>query len=322
MPLASETVIPAAREEIDLDHTLESGQAFRWTRDEVGWWSCGLTFRPAPSAQPIQQIVRVKQNDDGIAVKASGIPIEATCDYLRLDVSLNSLAASWSAAACDEITAAIRRFPGLRVLRQDPVECLFSFLMSPAAPIFRIRRCMDGLCRQLGPPLGEIDGREHYGFPPIEALAATSRAEYDKLGFGFRGENIRQSAQQVLANGGDEWLIALRHASYAEAKAQLMTLRGIGDKVADCVCLFSLDKDEAVPIDVHMARVAARLFGGAQGKSLTPKLYAETANRFRERYGVKAGWAQQYLYYAEINAAGLWDESLGRHRPSNRDAKG
>ncbi len=254
--------------------------------------------------------VRIRQHPDGIEIDPACAPVceGALADFFRLGEKLDAHIAEWRSSGGPEIGAALDDFSGLRVIRQDPVECLFSFLASSAAPIYRIRRCMEGISRHAGERFGD-----DWSFPSVAALAETTRAEYDAIGFGFRGGNIRAAAAQVLERGGEAWVRGLRDAPYEAAKAELVQLQGVGEKIADCVCLFSLDKDEAVPIDVHMLRAARTLFDGVPA-SMTPKAYSVIANMYRNRFGTKAGWAQQYLYYAQIAKAGIWDDDLGRHR--------
>lgn len=297
------------QEELDLEHTLASGQAFRWRKDKEGWWTCAL--------EPDLLLVRLWQDRDQIYyhTKPQVSGFQRVREYFRLDIDLPALESSWRERGGQEIAQALTSFSGLRVLRQDPVECLFSFLCSPAAPIYRIRRCLDSLCRTLGSPLGEVAGVELYGFPRLEHLAEASVGLLNKMGLGFRSENIRATAKELVSRGGTGWLRGLRLETYEEAKAALITLPGVGAKIADCVCLFSLDKDDAVPIDVHMARVAKRLFPQCRRhNSLTKTAYSEASDCFRTRFGPHAGWAQQYLYYNELVQSGLWDEELGRHR--------
>jgi N-glycosylase/DNA lyase len=210
-------------------------------------------------------------------------------------------------------------FAGLRVTRQDPVECLISFLCSSVAPIYRIRRGIDAMCRTLGEPLGTHWGRTFHAFPTLECLAETPREEYDTMGLGFRGGNVRETSAELLRRGGRPYLLALRHAPYANAKAALITLPGVGAKIADCVCLFSLGKHEAVPMDVHVTRIGKRLFPHlASLKSLTSKNYNDLADAYRDRFGPYAGWAQQYLFYNELLMTGAWDRQMGVHVPGRK----
>ena len=96
----------------------------------------------------------------------------------------------------------------------------------------------------------------------------------------------------------EDWLRALRAKPYAEAKQILTGFFGVGEKIADCVCLFALDKDSAIPVDTHIWRIArARYVPELAGKSLTPAAYARVGAAFRDQFGPFAGWAQQTLFY-------------------------
>ncbi len=117
---------------------------------------------------------------------------------------------------------------------------------------------------------------------------------------GFRGENIRNAARHIV-DRGEGWLVGLRDLPYFDAREQLLSMRGVGRKIADCVCLFALDKDEAVPVDTHIRQLAHRLFlPDMKAKSVTDGVYARVVEAFRERYGELAGWAQQFLYYEDL----------------------
>lgn len=301
--------------ELHLEHTLVCGQAFRWKQDKEGWWSCLLPLTQAAKGTPRHRLVRLWQDRDQIFYET--FPHQGGLahlrDYFRLDIDLAALAADFGARD-PQIGEALGAFRGLRVLRQDPEECLFSFLCTPAAPLYRIRGAIAALCRAYGDPAaqGEVAGLLHHGFPPAHRLADASLPQMQKFGLGFRAKNIRETARQVMTNGGAEWLLGLRDMGYAEAKAALMTLPGVGDKIADCVCLFSLDKDEAIPVDTHIRQIAQRRYfapaglGGANGKTFTAKAYAEIGNLLRVQFGPKAGWAQQYLFFHDLYEKGAW----------------
>ncbi len=109
-----------------------------------------------------------------------------------------------------------------------------------------------------------------------------------------------------MANGGPAWLFGLRQAPYAEAKAALLTLPGIGEKIADCVCLFSLDKDEAIPVDTHIRKITNRTYfsEAPAAKTLTKAAYARIGDHLRAQFGPMAGWAQQYLFFHDLISEG------------------
>ena len=291
---------PFPRQELHLEYTLVCGQAFRWHLDGEGWWSCVLPVTH-PDGRRENVLTRLRQDADMVRYDATHPDaLGIVRDYLRLDVDLATLAQEFLAAD-GFIGAAIADFPGLRILRQDPMECLFSFLCTAASPLHRIRRGIAGLCRIYGTPFGEVAGVSHFSFPTAEALAEAPIAEMRELGLGYRARYIQASAQSVSERGGADWVRGLRHRSYAEAKAALRTLPGVGEKIADCVCLFSLDKDEAVPVDTHIRRIALRDYGDAPTtRSLTPAAYAQIGDGLRARFGPRAGWAQQFLFFHDL----------------------
>jgi N-glycosylase/DNA lyase len=301
--------------ELDLDAVLVSGQTFRWRKDDEGWWISPLGGNGI--------VLRIIRRGETLLAEALGGPADVLVNiYFHLDILLRELSAEWAIYGESHLSAAMLDAPGLRLVRQDPVECLFSFLCSSAAPIHRIRKSVEGMSRLLGKDLGVWHGVQLNAFPAIKDLASVPRTDLNRIGLGFRGKYIIETAKEIVHRGGCSWLESLRFASYEDAKAALVSLPGVGEKVADCVCLFSLDKHQAVPVDVHMARVAQRLFEECRGeKSLSPKMYAIAASAFRQKYGMAAGWAQQYLFFAEIERKGLWDQELGKHRKRLPDPK-
>jgi len=136
-----------------------------------------------------------------------------------------------------------------------------------------------------------------YAFPSLDALARADEALLRADLWGYRAPRVLGLAQALLERG-PSWLESLRAAPYAEMKAQLCALHGIGEKVADCICLFCLDMHDAVPVDTHVRQIACELFvPDLRDRSLTPRVYAEIAAAYRDRFGPYAGWAQQYLFH-------------------------
>lgn len=308
-----------------IEHTAICGQAFRWRQDKEGWWSCLLPVTGSKPERPQHQLVRLWQDRETVFYET--LPrrndLAFLRDYFRLDISLAALTREFGAAD-SHIGPALADFAGLRVVRQDPEECLFSFLCTPAAPLYRIRQGITSLCRAYGDPFpgGPVAGVMHYGFPPAHRLAEASVPQMEKFGLGFRAKRIKEAARQVMANGGAPWLVGLRQASYADAKAALMTLPGVGDKIADCVCLFSLDKDEAIPVDTHIRQIANKRYlnspedwtpPAAKG-AFTKASYQKIGDLIRARFGPMAGWAQQYLFYGDLYQKGAWETYTAQTR--------
>lgn len=276
---------------LDLDLTLACGQAFRWRKREDGTWHGVVRDRLVELRVEDGMLYWRTYPDGGRAL------VE---DYLRLSDDVNSINRELSERD-PHLASLVKRFHGLRLLRQDPAETLLSFVCSAANSIPRICRAIEELARLYGEMVCEKDNLCYYAFPQPERLAGLVPRTLNGHGsLGFRGENLRNAARQIVERG-EGWLMGLRNVTYAEARAELLSIRGVGAKIADCVCLFALDKDEAVPVDTHVRQLAHRLFlPDMEAKSITDGVYRRIVEAFRERYAELAGWAQQYLFYEDL----------------------
>lgn len=152
-------------------------------------------------------------------------------DYFQLGVDIENLYDQWSQAD-PYFSKTARDFWGIRILRQDPVENLFSFICSSNNNIARITSMVDKLCAHYGQPVAEVEGKMYHTFPSVSSLAQEGMEEkLRELGFGYRAKFISKSARHIIDNHGQDWVSSLRHQSYEEAKAELMTLCGVGAKV-------------------------------------------------------------------------------------------
>ncbi|MEB2309039.1 MAG: DNA glycosylase [Candidatus Brocadiaceae bacterium] len=182
------------------------------------------------------------------------------------------------------IGRAIRRYYGLRIVRQDPWECLISFLCSSAANIPKIKLSLEILSRSFGKKT-DVKGMEMHTFPNPGDLN-----DYDQIVLaktGFRAKYLKTANDLV----SEDFLLSLRKLSYPEAKKALKDIPGIGDKIADCILLFSLGFTEAFPIDTWMKKILQKLYFNNQ----------QVSNQKLQEFGVKyfgryAGYAQQFLY--------------------------
>jgi N-glycosylase/DNA lyase len=259
---------------------------FRWQRLEDGRWlgvdggHWYLTQESAPGR------LEVESNADAAAFRS----------LFRLDVDAEAFEREIVARA-PELAPYLSAHAGLRVMRpSDPTEVFFSFLCSANNHIARITGMVERLA-EYGPPLGVVEGRELRAFPRAEAIAEIPEAELRAKGFGYRAATITGAAREI-ARRGPNWIERLRELSYAEAHQELVALRGVGAKLADCIALFGLDKGEAVPVDTHVWQAATRLyFPEWQGASLTEGRYRAIGELFRGRFGELAGWAHQFLFF-------------------------
>jgi N-glycosylase/DNA lyase len=236
---------------------------------------------------------------------------ETLVDYFQLGTPLAALYTQWRLA--DARTGAVLdALPGLRILRQEPTECLFSFICSSNNNIGRITGILERLRAAYGEPIPIIDARpfgggesselQFHAFPTVERFAAVPEEELRALGLGYRAPYIRKTAALLLERGGADWLLAQRARDRHEVQASLVELSGVGRKVADCVALFSLDQTATIPVDVHVWQIACRDYDPTlqEAKSLTPPVYSRVGDLFRERFGAHAGWAHSALFAAEL----------------------
>lgn len=288
----------------DLEHTLDSGQAFRWVKDG-GWWS-GVIPEGA---------IRVKQEEDSLAcvTAAEAFTPHQLREYFRLDDSLDLIYAKIMKDRY--VTEAIQRFYGLRLIRQDVWECLVSFVIATNTNIPRIKLMIARLCERFGEK-GVFERNAYSLFPTPDSLAEASVDELTACGLGYRARFVRAVAQRVCS--GDVDLEELRLLEYEPARDLLIervlgekTLLGIGRKAADCVLLFSCGKDSSFPIDVWMARVLFRYYPGLFDEDLVGRLgshvvssgrisggaYERISSTMRDYFGEYAGYAQQYLFH-------------------------
>ncbi|XP_052863240.1 N-glycosylase/DNA lyase [Anopheles cruzii] len=220
--------------------------------------------------------------------------------YFRLDVDLEQHYRQWT--ECHEHFAnSAHQFYAVRQLDQDPVENLFSFICSQNNHITRISDLVEKLCIHYGVLIGKYAGTSYWSFPSIAALAdASVEAKLRELGFGYRAKYIQRSAEKILSLGGLDWFRRLTELDYKSAHRELVTLPGVGPKVADCICLMSLNHLQAIPVDTHVFQLAKHYLPGLGAKAVTDKQYGLVADKFREIYGPCAGWAQTVLFCSDL----------------------
>ena len=267
-----------AAPDYSLAHTLECGQAFRW-QPRPGGGYYGFLGACAVKATQEDAVLTVETVDP----RLTEVDLQ---HYFALDVDLAPILSSIDVDA--QIHEAIHRFRGLRILRQDPWETLASFICSSYNNIKRIEGIIERLAQAYGAP-ASFNGFRGCAFPRPEVLAKVPERRLRELGLGFRAGYLRATARRVAE--GKLPLEMLRRSDYPTTKAALMRCDGVGEKVADCVALFGLQKYEAFPIDLWMERAMRYYFRNAK---MTPARMHAFAQRHFGRY---AGYAQQYLYH-------------------------
>lgn len=172
---------------------------------------------------------------------------------------------------------------GIRILRQDLWEMIVSFLISQQNNIVRIRRCIENLCSHYGPLLSSPSGVSYYGFPEPKTLAALGDDDLMACNLGYRSKYVIRTAKSIA--DGTVSLNVLSTLPYEKARLELLKLYGVGEKVADCICLFALGHLQAFPVDTHIRQVLTRFY--PQG--------------FPKRYKAIQGVLQQYIFYYELH---------------------
>lgn len=259
----------------NLTRTLSCGQVFRW--HSAGSIATGI-FAGRP--------VRVVQVAGGLSVEGLTEREETRQfrRYLGLDEPLATIEGQLAHDAV--LRGAIKRSSGIALMRQDPWECLISFIISAFNNIPKIEQSLGRLAARFGNPVGE-----GWSFPTPERLASASLRSLRACWLGYRAPYVRSVARQVANREVD--LATLEDASFAEARKTLLALPGVGEKVADCVLLFAYGHGVAFPVDVWIQRVVERRYFG--GRPQTPRHLRAFA---QARFGSLAGYAQQHLYFS------------------------
>lgn len=253
-------------------HTFECGQCFRWNAnpdnaDEYTGIASG-------------RVCRVKGN----TVYCPDCDNEFWENYFCADIDYGAIKSRLEGCGC-ELKAGIEYGGGIRILRQDIWEMIISFIISANNNISRIKKIIEAMCRNFGVRIEAEEG-EYYSFPTAEKLNSLDISDLACLKAGYRDKYIMDAAAKISC--GEVCIDKLADMPTADAKKELMKIKGVGGKVADCILLFSLSRYEVFPKDVWIKRVLKELYEISE---------SETDSFVEERFGNLAGYAQQYLYY-------------------------
>jgi len=295
----------------DLQSTVESGQSYLWDRpdgrmyDESGvhggdaWYETvvrvdGGTASGASDASSDQwsegdpEVLRVRQVDDRLEWESSTDAEGLLRDRLRLDDDLDAIRAA--APDDDVIERAFDAYRGMRLVRDPAVPCLISFICSAQMRVARIHGMQRNLEREFGETV-RFDGDTYRAYPTPEQLAAATEAELRDLGLGYRAPYVRETARMVAE--GEAHPNEARDMEYEAARESLTRFVGVGDKVADCVLLFSLDYLEAVPLDTWIRTTIEEYYPDCDRGN-----YADTSRAIRAALGGEyAGYTQTYVFH-------------------------
>lgn len=265
---------------INLENTINSGQVFLWKKQEGFWY--GING---------QDILKI--NDSGKVTSHSN----EKYDFFRKSDNIEKIIKLISKDRTTKI--AVKKYLGLRLVRQDPFQCFISFIVSSNSNIQKIKSSLEKITVKLGTKV-KFDNQEFYIFPEPKKIANASIQEIQNCGVGYRAKFIIDAAKMVESNQIN--FDYLRKLNYHDAKEMILTVPGIGNKVADCILLFSLEKTEAFPLDTWMIKILKKYYlekFEIQTKSITEKQYNILHEKIVKYFGPYAGYAQQFLFKME-----------------------
>ncbi len=264
----------------DLAATLASGQAFRWKKRDDAWegviagrW---VELREEPKAI-VARTAEAQRDWDWLR------------HYLQIDVDLEKVLATFPND--DAMRASVTACRGLRLLRQDPWECLASFILSSTKQIVQIQQIVRAVCECFGSRIAVPAAHEpQYSFPTPERVASAAERDLRACKMGFRAPNLLATAGMVA--GGEIDLGRLADQDCETARTALVQLPGVGEKIANCVLLFAYGFQDAFPVDVWVRKALLQLYFPRRRPS------PQRLERFiRTYFGSNSGYAQQYLFH-------------------------
>lgn len=265
---------------INLENTINSGQVFLWTKQKEFWY--GING---------QDILKI--NNLGKITSYS----KKKYDFFRDIDDMEEIIKSISKDKTTKI--AVKKYLGLRLIRQDPFQCFISFIVSSNSNIQKIKSNLEKISIKFGKKI-QFDNKEFYMFPEPKKIANATIQEIQNCGVGYRAKFIIDAAKMVESRQID--FDQLKKSNYQNAKETILTVPGIGNKVADCILLFSLNKLEAFPLDRWMIRILKKYYlekFELETKSITEKQYNTLHEKIVKHFGPYAGYAQQFLFKME-----------------------
>jgi N-glycosylase/DNA lyase len=277
--------------DFDLEDIFECGQCFRWRRQPDGSYSgivegsfANVSYIPDEKREGVG-VVKIWGN---LFVGDRAKREKYWRNYLDLDRDYTLIKRILTTEDI-AMRRATRVGGGIRVLNQNKWETLLSFIISQNNNIPRIQGCIESLCREHGRKIGMLKGTPLYAFPSVDRLSVARVADLDICRLGYRAKYVAETARRVAMDEG-RTLENGEGIPTGELEQYLLSLPGVGPKVANCVMLFSMKKSEVFPIDVWMRRVMAGVYGMSERNLSGMQDYA------KRNFGQYGGIAQQYLF--------------------------
>ena len=278
--------------DFDLQSTLESGQSYLWWREDGDAYGPSphggdAWYRTTTRASGDPAVIRVRQVADRLEWESTVDAEPVLWRRLRLDDDLATIREQ--VPDDDLVTAAFEEYPGMHLVCDPPFGSLISFICSAQMRVSRIQQMQQSLREALGTPVA-FDGETCHAYPTPEQLAAAGEDRLRELSRGYRAPYVRETAAMV-ADGQPPGEI--RGESYADAREELTQYVGVGQKVADCVLLFSLGYLEAVPLDTWIRTTISDYYPDCDRGN-----YDDTSRAIRDAFGGEyAGYTQTYVFH-------------------------
>jgi len=265
---------------IDVDNSINSGQVFLWEKQGSDWY--GIDG---------QDVLKINKN--GVIKSIRNLKT----DFFRKNDNMQEIIKSISKDKT--VKKAVKEYEGLRLFRQDPFQCLISFIISSNSNIQKIKNSLEKITKKFGKKV-KIQNKEFFLFPEPEKMAKATIDEIKSCGVGYRAPFIKEAARMVILKKID--FEYLKKCDYHEAKKNICLVPGIGNKVADCIMLFSLNKLESFPLDTWMIKILEKYYSKEfkiETKTITQKQYELLHEKIVNYFGPYCGYAQQYLFKME-----------------------
>ena len=265
---------------IDVDNSINSGQVFLWEKHGSDWYGVDG-----------QDILKINKN--GVIKSIRNLKT----DFFRKNDNIEEIIKSISKDKT--VKKAVKEYEGLRLFRQDPFQCLISFIISSNSNIQKIKNSLEKITKKFGKKV-KIQNKEFFLFPEPEKMAKATIDEIKSCGVGYRAPFIKEAARMVILKKID--FEYLKKCDYHEAKKNICLVPGIGNKVADCIMLFSLNKLESFPLDTWMIKILEKYYSKEfkiETKTITQKQYELLHEKIVNYFGPYCGYAQQYLFKME-----------------------
>ena len=265
---------------INVENSINSGQVFLWKKNEKYWYGVNG-----------QDVLKIDNSGNIKSYQNNKI------DFFRKKDDIEKIIKSISK---DSVTKeAVKQYLGLRVLEQDPFQCLISFITSSNSNIQKIKNSLEKISKKFGTKI-IFQNQEFFLFPEPKKLAKASINEIKSCGVGYRAQFIKEAANMTMLKKID--FEYLKKSNYQDAKKEICLIPGVGNKVADCVLLFSLNKLEAFPLDRWIIRILEKYYSNKfqlETKTITEKQYSIIHEKILNHFGPFAGYAQQFLFKME-----------------------